>query len=138
MCEIKSIHMNSLTTLVPIMNAVCLTISENFSTLIDKWNNLPPWSQFSCNKIQKKKKSTVTAFKWYCRVINSQERKLCNVFPRIVVATTILFWGSWCDNYSRETTIQGRKLLFSWVVSGIYNLNCCPMPVHSRRICLVW
>ena len=32
------------------------------------------------------------------------------VFPGIVVATTILFWGSWCDNYSRETTIQGRKL----------------------------
>ena len=35
------------------------------------------------------------------------------VFPRIVVATTILFLGLRCDNYSRETTIQGRKLLFS-------------------------
>ena len=34
-------------------------------------------------------------------------------FPRIVVATTILFLGLRCDNYSRETTIQGRKLLFS-------------------------
>ena len=54
MRAIKSIHMNSLTTLVPIMRAVCLTISEQFSTLIDKWNNLPPWLEFSCNKIQKK------------------------------------------------------------------------------------
>ena len=34
------------------------------------------------------------------------------VFPRIVVVTTILFLGLRCDNYSRETTIQGRKLLF--------------------------
>jgi hypothetical protein len=34
------------------------------------------------------------------------------VFPRIVVATTILFWRVGCDNYSRETTIQRRKLLF--------------------------
>ena len=33
------------------------------------------------------------------------------VFPRIVVATTILFLGFDCDNYSKATTIQGRKLL---------------------------
>ena len=83
MRAIKSIHMNSLTTLVPIMRAVCLTISEQFSTLIDKWNNLPPWLEFSCNKIQKKK-SIVTAFKWYRRVIRSQERKLCTVKSRVL------------------------------------------------------
>ena len=35
------------------------------------------------------------------------------VFPRIVVATTNLFLSLRCDNYSRETTIQERKLLFS-------------------------
>ena len=34
------------------------------------------------------------------------------VFPRIVVATTILFWRVGYENYSRETTIQRRKLLF--------------------------
>ena len=28
------------------------------------------------------------------------------VFPRIVVATTILFLRVWCDNYSREETIN--------------------------------
>ena len=56
------------------------------------------------------------------------------VFPQIVVATTILFWGSWCDNYSRETTIQGRKLLFSWVDSRIYNLNYCRMPVLISKV----
>ena len=50
---------------------------------------------------------------------------LHTVFPRIVVATTILFWKLRCDKYSRETTIQGRKLLFSrflevsWIVVAI-------------------
>ena len=33
------------------------------------------------------------------------------VFPRIVSAETILFWKLECGNYSREETIQGRKLL---------------------------
>ena len=32
------------------------------------------------------------------------------VFPRIVSAETILFWKLYCGNYSREETIQGRKL----------------------------
>ena len=32
------------------------------------------------------------------------------VFPRIVSAETILFWKLKCGNYSREETIQGRKL----------------------------
>ena len=43
---------------------------------------------------------------------------LYTVFLWIVVATTILFLGFGCDNNSRETTIQGRKLLISrifWV-----------------------
>ena len=42
----------------------------------------------------------------------------CTVFPHIVSAETILFWiwkskghNTWiCGNYSREETIQGRKL----------------------------
>ena len=33
------------------------------------------------------------------------------VFPHIVAAATILFWNLRCGNYSREETIQGRKLL---------------------------
>ena len=54
---------------------------------------------------------------------NRKLRVLCfrtrgTLFPRIVVGTTILFLGFRCDNYSRETIIQGRKLLISiiWVV----------------------
>ena len=39
---------------------------------------------------------------------------LSTVFPQIVVATTILFLRLRCDKYSREETIQRRKLLFSW------------------------
>ena len=42
---------------------------------------------------------------------------LHTVFPRIVVATTILFLGLRCDNYSRETTVQRRKLLFFFIFS---------------------
>ena len=38
---------------------------------------------------------------------------ICTVFLWIVVETTILFLGFGFDNYSRETTIQGRKLLNS-------------------------
>ena len=34
------------------------------------------------------------------------------VFPRIVSAETILFWKLDFDHYSREETIQGRKLFF--------------------------
>ena len=33
------------------------------------------------------------------------------VFPRILSAETILFWKLECGNYSKEETIQGRKLL---------------------------
>ena len=51
------------------------------------------------------------------------------VFPRIVVATTILFLWLGCDNYSRETTIQRRKLLISFLFGwctmyNLPNLNC--------------
>ena len=34
------------------------------------------------------------------------------VFPHIVASATILFWKLECGNYSREETIQRRKLLF--------------------------
>ena len=34
------------------------------------------------------------------------------VFPHIVAAATILFWKFECGNYSREETIQRRKVLF--------------------------
>ena len=36
------------------------------------------------------------------------------VFPHIVAAATILFWELECGNYSREETIQRRKLLISF------------------------
>ena len=32
------------------------------------------------------------------------------VFPHIIAAATILFWNLRCGNYSREETIQRRKL----------------------------
>ena len=35
------------------------------------------------------------------------------VFPRIVSQQLLFFGGLGCDNYSKETTIQGRKLLIS-------------------------
>ena len=41
-------------------------------------------------------------------------KKIYTVFPRIVSAETILFWKLECGKYSREETIQGRKLLFSY------------------------
>ena len=34
------------------------------------------------------------------------------VIPHIVAAATILFWKFECGNYSREETIQRRKVLF--------------------------
>ena len=40
------------------------------------------------------------------------------VFPHIVAAVTILFWKLKWGNYSREETIQGRKLLFSYFLEG--------------------
>ena len=40
------------------------------------------------------------------------KNNLITVFPRIVSAETILFWKLGCGKYSREETIQGRKLLF--------------------------
>ena len=43
---------------------------------------------------------------------NGLDMRISNtVFPRIVSAETILFWKLDCDHYSREETIQGRKLL---------------------------
>jgi len=39
--------------------------------------------------------------------------KKYTVFPRIVSAETILFWKLECGKYSREGTIQERKLFFS-------------------------
>ena len=55
------------------------------------------------------------------------------VFPRIVSAETILFLNLWCDNYSREESIQRRKLLFSYFFVGIHNLNCCRMVCIKQR-----
>ena len=51
---------------------------------------------------QTKKKS------WLCCIIT--------VFPHIVAAATILFWNLRCGNYSREETIQRRKLLISFCI----------------------
>ena len=38
--------------------------------------------------------------------------KVITVYPWTVSAETILFWKLECGKYSREETIQGRKLLF--------------------------
>ena len=39
-----------------------------------------------------------------------------------------------CDNYSRETIIQRRKLLVFFFLFGCYNLNCChTMCVKVRK-----
>ena len=57
-----------------------------------------------------------------------KSRKMTTIFPRIVVGTTILFLRLGCDNYSRETTIQRRKLLISFFLGGVqcvHKLNCC-------------
>ena len=51
--------------------------------------------------------------------------EITTVFPRIVSAETILFWKLECSKYSREETIQGRKLLFSSCFVSIHNLNTC-------------
>ena len=45
-------------------------------------------------------------------------KKPVTVFPRIVSAETILFWKLDCGNYSREETIQGRKLLISYFLEA--------------------
>ena len=42
------------------------------------------------------------------------------VFPHIVSAATILFWKLECGKYSREETIQGRKLLIYWFFVTIH------------------
>ena len=39
--------------------------------------------------------------------------KTYTVFPHILAAATILFWNLRCGNYSREETIQRRKLLIN-------------------------
>ena len=44
--------------------------------------------------------------------------EISTVFPRIVSAETILFWNLECGNYSKEETIQGRKLLFSYFLEA--------------------
>ena len=82
--------------------------------------------QFKPNKINR---STSPATSWLERSqvhgVGSNYQKQPTVIPRIVVATTILFLGLRCDTYSRETTIQGRKLFFRSVQMYVNNLNCC-------------
>ena len=70
----------------------------------------------------------------YKGILKSCKILQLTVFLQIVVATTILSWGFGCDNYSRETTIQRRKLLISFFLGGIHNLNCChTMYVKVRK-----
>ena len=52
-------------------------------------------------------------------------RETYTVFLRIVSAETILFWKLDCGKYSREETIQGRKLLIYCFFLSIHNLNTC-------------
>ena len=67
--------------------------------------------------------------------IDSEMRTIYTVFPRIVSAETILFWKLKCGNYSREETIQRRKLLFSYISVRIHNLNSCRM-LHTYALYL--
>ena len=47
---------------------------------------------------------------------SNQSKFNSTVFPRIVSTETILFWKLKFGNYSREETIQGRKLLISYIL----------------------
>ena len=53
---------------------------------------------------------------YYCsrNLLLYQNINPCTVFPHIVAVATILFWKLECGNYSKEETIQGRKLLIHW------------------------
>ena len=63
------------------------------------------------------------------------EKYICTIFSRIVSAETIFFWKLECGKYSREETIQGRKLLIIRIkgrTEAIWgNLN-------NGRICIFW
>ena len=54
-----------------------------------------------------------TACKYRVVWMETGKNKSNTVFPHIVAAATILFWKLGCGNYSREETIQRRKLLIS-------------------------
>ena len=58
---------------------------------------------------------------WIVEILNT-------VFPRIVSAETILFGKLQCGNYSKEETIQGRKVLICCFFVSIYDLNTCRTP----------
>ena len=46
----------------------------------------------------------------------------------IVSVDTILFFlNLGCDKYSKDETIERKKLLFSYFFVSIHNLNCCCM-----------
>ena len=45
------------------------------------------------------------------------------VFQQIVSAETILFWKLECGNYSKEETIQGRKLLIYYFLVCIHSID---------------
>ena len=49
-----------------------------------------------------------------------QSNDVFTVFPYVVAAATILFWRLGCGKYSREETIQRRKLLISWFFVSIH------------------
>ena len=57
---------------------------------------------------------------------------LIYLFPRIVSAETILFWKLECGKYSREETIQRRKLLFYFTFCILSVLNNGPKYCYKR------
>ena len=67
---------------------------------------------------------------------NNKIVNMYTVFPRIVSAETILFWKLKCGNYSREETIQGRKLFFFYFSVRIHNLNSCRILHTMYVLCL--
>ena len=90
-------------------------------------------SHFSSTVMQNRQNMFVVKYFFDCTIMicESHEKfdfqiQLYTVFPRIVSAETILFWKLDCDHYSREETIQGRKLIF-------YSTFCTFSPLNNGR-----
>ena len=75
------------------------------------------------NRVIENAKQNQTRF--MIMLVVNQLEFVSTVFPRIIVATTILFLRFRCDNYSRETTIQRRKLLISFFLGDVHKFNYC-------------
>ena len=94
----------------------CKDAFQEYSSVVRKQNALVSCYLYICTSVHIK-----------CSKVPSARHR-DTVFPRIVSAETILFRKLECGNYSREETIQGRKLLFSYFFEAetiLGNLNSC-------------